>query len=201
MKKLLVMLLVTLSPSLVCAHGGVSIEEDKCIMKISNMTAHFTGYQPEVRATQQFCEDIPELGRAIIVIDYISPELRQMSVEVRVLKDVKNREAAGRYQDLGTQQEIDAATVVKMPPTIYPRGTITFDHQFDQPGWYIGMLTATDPKTGVSQHSVFPFKVGVPQYGRYVIAFLFSFGLAGLAYFLTSRKYRASGKQASGGNS
>lgn len=192
MKKLLtafsVATLILLLPLEAGAHGGVSIEDDNCILKIAAMRAHFTGYQPEVRATQEFCEDIPELGRAIIVIDYITPALREQSVEFRVLRDVKNRKAAGRYEDLGNAEEIDAATVVKMPAGIYPRGTLTFDHVFDVSGWYIGFLTATDPKTGKVEHSVFPFRVGVRHYGRYVGAAIFSLGLAGLAYHLTSRK-------------
>jgi len=170
------------------AHGGVSIEDDNCILKVAGMRAHFTGYQPEVRATQEFCEDIPELGRAIIVVDYITPVLREMSVEFRVLRDVKNRKANGRYEDLGSPADIDAATVVKMPAGIYPRGTLTFDHVFDQSGWYVGFLAATDPKTGKVEYSVFPFRVGVRDYGRYVFAAIFSLGLAGLAYYLTARR-------------
>ena len=192
MKKLLtafsVATLILLLPLEAEAHGGVSIEDDNCILKVAGMRAHFTGYQPEVRATQEFCEDIPELGRAIIVIDYITPALREQSVEFRVLRDVKNRKAAGSYEDLGNAEEIDAATVVKMPAGIYPRGTLTFDHVFEASGWYIGFLTATDPKTGKVEHSVFPFRVGVRHYGRYVGAAIFSLGLAGLAYYLTSRK-------------
>jgi len=175
-------------PMRVGSHGGVSIEDDNCILKVAGMRAHFTGYQPEVRATQEFCEDIPELGRAIIVVDYITPALREMSVEFRVLRDVKNRKADGRYEDLGSTADIDAATVVKMPAGIYPRGTLTFDHIFDQPGWYVGFLAATDPKTGKVEHSVFPFRVGVRDYGRYVFAAIFSLGLAGLAYYLTARR-------------
>src|SRR3990167_8180724 len=44
------------------AHGGVSMEEDLCVMKLGTYRSHFTGYQPEKRSTQEFCEDIPEIG-------------------------------------------------------------------------------------------------------------------------------------------
>jgi len=170
------------------AHGGVSIEDDHCILSIAAMRAHFTGYQPELRATQEFCEDIPELGRAIIVIDYISQELRQQKVEFRVLKDEKNLKSAGRYETLGTPEEIDAATIARMPAAILPRGTLTFEHRFEAQGWYIGLLTATDEATGKVEHSVFPFRVGVRHYGKYFISVLFAVGLAVLAYYLTRRK-------------
>lgn len=170
------------------AHGGVSMEDDNCIMKIGTMTAHFTGYQPEKRATQEFCEEIPDLGRAIIVIDYISAPLRQQEVEFRVLKDVKNLKSRGRYEDLGSEADIQAATLVHVPPQVYPRGTLTFDQGFDAPGWYIGMITAKDPATGAVIHSVFPFKVGVRSLWRYLPAFMIVFAIAGLAYRLTGRK-------------
>ena len=84
-------------------HGGVSMEDDNCVMKIGTLRAHFTGYQPEKRATQEFCEDIPELGRAIIVIDYVSAALRQYEVEFRVLEDVNDLRSGGRYEDLGSE--------------------------------------------------------------------------------------------------
>ena len=122
------------------AHGGVSMEDDKCIMKIGALRAHFTGYQPEKRATQEFCEDFPETGRAIIVIDYVSRALRNQAVEFRVLNDTKKLEAGARYEDLGSPQEIEAATLVHVPPQVYPRGTLNFEHRFDEPGWYIGMI-------------------------------------------------------------
>jgi len=170
------------------AHGGVSIEDDTCIMKIGGMRAHFTGYQPEARATQEFCEDIPELGRAILVIDYITGALRQQEVEFRLLQDVGGREANARLEDLGTADDLERATLAHIPAQVYPRGTLTFEHSFDTPGWYIGMISARDPASGAVEHSVFPFKVGVRSYWGYASAFVIVAALAGLAYRLTGRK-------------
>ncbi len=170
------------------SHGGVSVEDDKCIMKIGAMTAHFTGYQPELRASQEFCEDIPELGRAIIVIDYVTGALREQEVEFRVLRDVKNLKSRTRFEDLGSPDDIEAATLVHVPPKVYPRGTLTFDQNFDAAGWYIGMVTAKNATTGEVLHSVFPFKVGVRNYWPYVSGFMIVFALAGLTYRLTGRK-------------
>ena len=169
-------------------HGGVSMEDDNCVMKIGTLRAHFTGYQPEKRATQEFCEDIPELGRAIIVIDYVSAALRQYEVEFRVLEDVNDLRSGGRYEDLGSEADIESATLVHVPFQVYPRGTLTFEHNFETPGWYIGMITAKDPETGTVLHSVFPFKVGVHSLWRYLPAFLIVFAIAALVYRLTGRK-------------
>ncbi|MEW6169295.1 MAG: hypothetical protein AB1651_16610 [Pseudomonadota bacterium] len=173
------------------AHGGVSVEDDQCIMRIGPLRAHFTGYQPEKRATQEFCEDIPETGRAIIVIDYVSPALREHTVEFRVLEDRKDLQARGRYEDLGGPQEIEAATLVHVPARVYPRGTLNFEYRFDEPGWYIGMIEATDPATGQVLHSVFPFRVGMRSLWRYAPLFVILLGAAALAYWLTGRKKAA----------
>lgn len=182
------MMLMLAAADRAVAHGGVSVKDDTCVMKIADFRAHFTGYQPEKRATQEFCEDIPEIGRAVIVLDFVSNALRGFEVEFRVLKDMKGLKSKGRYEDLGTLAEIDAATLVRLPPRLYPRGTLTFEHTFDAPGWYIGMLTARDPASGKEVHSVFPFMVGMNRAWRYAPAFLMVLGLAGLTYWLSGRK-------------
>ena len=47
------------------AHGGVSIDQGQCIMKIGPDTMTFTGYQPQ-KSREQFCDDIPDVGSTII---------------------------------------------------------------------------------------------------------------------------------------
>lgn len=172
------------------AHGGVSMEDDTCIMRIGKLTAHFTGYQPELRATQEFCEDIPELGKAIIVIDFIENVLRTQTVEFRVLRDVRDLRKRTRYEDLGDASAIDGATLFKLDPQVYPKGTLTFDLRFDQPAWYVGVLSATDAANGQVLHSVFPFRVGVKNPWRYLPAFALVIALSLLAYRLTGRNLK-----------
>ena len=50
------------------AHGGVSLDQGQCIMKIGPDTMTFTGYQP-LKSREQFCDDIPDVGPTIIVLD------------------------------------------------------------------------------------------------------------------------------------
>jgi hypothetical protein len=169
------------------AHGGVSMEDDTCVMRIDPFRAHFTGYQPELRATQEFCEDIPELGKAIIVVDFIHNELRSRQVEFRVLRDVRGLGMGAHFEDLGDAAAIDAATLFRMEPQVYPKGTLTFEQRFDTSGWFIGMLSATDPATGQTLHSVFPFQVGVRHPWRLLPWFALAIGLSFLVYRLTGR--------------
>ncbi|MBT9464203.1 hypothetical protein [Hydrogenophaga sp.] len=167
------------------AHGGVGIEDDKCILRIGSDRAHFAGYQPEHRASQEFCEDFPEVGRAVIVIDFIQPALRERVVEFRILRDADGLGAKARYEDLGDKDRIAQRTMAALPAKAYPHGTVTLDHRFSEPGWYIGLLSATDAASGKTEHSVFPFRVGVSNYWKYLPLPLFFIGLAWLLYRLT----------------
>ena len=73
------------------AHGGVSIDQGQCIMKIGPDTMTFTGYQPQ-KSREQFCDDIPDVGPTIIVLDAQQDELRDMALEIRILRNVGQKD-------------------------------------------------------------------------------------------------------------
>lgn len=151
------------------AHGGVGIEDDKCVLKIGQMKAHFSGYQPELRASQEFCEDIPEVSRAVMVIDFVDPQLRTKRVDFRILKDAAGTGMGTTLKDLGNDQTIAANTLIKLDEQTYPHGTVTLDYGFTSSGWYVGLLSVKDPATGQTVHSVFPFKVGERSHTKYYL--------------------------------
>ena len=174
------------------AHGGVGVEDDKCVLRVGSARAHFSGYQPELRASQEFCEDIPEVGRAVFVVDFVEPALRERVVEFRVLRDSHALGAKANYAALGDRPRIEADTLVKLPEAKYPRGTLTFDHRFTEAGWHVGLLTATDPATGAVEHSVFPFRVGVRSYTKHVVALFVVAALGFVLYRFTGKRTAAS---------
>jgi hypothetical protein len=131
----------------VLAHGGLSIEQDKCVLRVGTHLIHFTGYQPQETTTQEFCEDIPKTGKTIVALDYVDPMMRKVPVEVKILRVVD------RWQS-------DEAQPVEfsIEPTAYPTGTIHFEHDFLEPGQYVGLVTAKE--AGMDQVGRFPFAVG-----------------------------------------
>lgn len=169
------------------AHGGVSMEHDTCLLRIGDQRAHFTAYQPELRATQEFCEDIPEPGKTLFVVDFVDDALREQDIAFRVLRDVHGLGRQARYQDLGDAAAIEQASLLKLDAQRYPKGTLSFEHDFEQAAWYIGVLSATDPDSAQTLHSVFPFRVGLRDRWRYVPAVVIVMGLSLLAYRLTGR--------------
>ncbi len=165
------LLLIAAAPSVCFAHGGVSMEDDVCIIQIGRYKAHFTGYLPASRATQEFCEDIPSIGNAVFVIDFISDELREMELDFRIVRDVNRAGLGATYEELGGEKAIEDATIFHAPMRRYPRGVISLEYPFVAKGTYIGILNARHLATGLAYRSIFPFRVGRVSYLRYVLYF------------------------------
>lgn len=147
------------------AHGGLALAEDMCRLTIGPYNMHFTGYQPDATRNKEFCEDIPATGRTVVVLDYMEDELRPMPTEVRIIKDT------------GSENDLQAITVLHLPSKVYPAGSINFEHNFDQPGKFIGLVTVGDKHV-----SRFPFSVGETKIWLPPSYFLIAF--AGVAVIL-----------------
>jgi len=134
------------------AHGGLSMDKDYCKLRIGPYLMHFTGYQPERDSTKEFCEDIPATGATIIVLDFIDEALKELPVDVRIIRD------------LGGDTDLDRATVFRLAPKVYPAGTLSLDFSFGQAGNYVGLVTLGGE--GLAVTARFPFSVGSPPYLR-----------------------------------
>lgn len=161
-------------------HGGVSMEDDVCLIKIGTYTAHFTGYLPRERAAQEFCEDIPLATDAVFVIDFISDELREMDIDFRIVRDVNDIGPKGTYEDLGGPEAIEKATVFYQKPKTYETGVISIHYPFVEDGGYVGIVDAHHRATGLSYRSVFPFSVGSWPYSKYLGYYIVLFLVCGL---------------------
>lgn len=180
---------VALGASAVFGHGGVSIEDDVCLIKIDRYKAHFTGYLPKERATQEFCEDIPAASESIFVIDFISDELREMDLDFRIVRDVNDIGVTATYGDLGGPEAIEKATIYYQEPMQFRKGILNVRYTFVQNGNYIGIVNAHHVETGLKYTSVFPFSVGTIQYGKYVQYFLLLFLACGVFIYGAGRSH------------
>jgi len=149
------------------AHGGLSLDEDMCKLTAGPYYLHFTGYQPDQSGSQEFCEDIPKTGQIIVTMDMIDTVLRTMPIGVRIIRDT------------GDESQIDAVTVLYQEPKLYPNGSVTFEHKFDQPGKFVGLVSVGEKGEYLSR---FPFSVGIagPNYMMYfwiVLVLALGYGL------------------------
>jgi hypothetical protein len=132
------------------AHGRLGAAEGRCRLFIGPDIMNFTGYLPEA-SKNEFCEDIPSTGPMIMVLDAEQAELRDMKVELRIVKDVGGEDREN--------ENLEAVTVAYREPKTYPSGTINFSHTFDDPGYFVGIVTVTGDH-GERWVSRFPFSVG-----------------------------------------
>ena len=124
------------------AHGGVSIEEDICVIQIGFFTAHFAVYQPQATADQEFCEDIPGTTDTVFVLNYLHNSLKHAPVDFRIIKDVNNFGRFAKWQDIAKLEDIEQDTVFYQTPVIRPEAMFKVEHKFEEPGGYIGIVTA-----------------------------------------------------------
>jgi len=154
----------------VLAHGGLSMDKDVCKLQLGRFAMHFTGYQPQATGSREFCEDIPELGVTVVALDAIDDQLRQMPIAVRI------------FQDLENSSDSTATTILEIQAKVYPTGSISFEHSFDKPGKFIGLVTAGEKGEYVSR---FPFSVAVerPAYEKFLLLLSVPFLGMGLYWF------------------
>ena len=150
------------------AHGGLALAEDMCRLTIGPYNMHFTGYQPDNSRNKEFCEDIPATGRTVVVLDYMDDALRPLPTEVRVIRDT------------GSEQDLQAITVLHLPSKVYPNGTVNFEYNFDKPGKFVGLVTVGGQVEHVSR---FPFSVGETKMWLPPDYFIYAF--AGAAVVVT----------------
>lgn len=145
----LVTVIIILNVAPADAHGRLGAAQGRCRLNIGPDVMNFTGYLPEA-SKNEFCEDIPSTGPVIMVLDAEQAELRDMKVELRIVKDVGGEEKEN--------DNLDALTVAYHQPTVYPSGTINFEHTFDEPGYFVGIVTVLGDH-GERWVSRFPFSV------------------------------------------
>lgn len=148
------------------AHGGVVEESDLCVIKISYLKAHFKIYQPRTDGHEEFCEDLPNSGESVFVMEYLHDELSRIPVDFRIIRDVTGKGRFARWSDITAIKDLESVTVLYQPAIIEP-DVFTVMHDFTEEGEFIGIVTAT-PNDGDRLHiAVFPFEVGYIGFGKW----------------------------------
>ena len=87
----------------------------------------------------------------IIVLDAQQDELRDMALEIRILRNV------GQKDD---NENLEANTEIYVAPKKYKTGTLNFDYNFTKKGNFIGLVKARNDDGSKEYVSRFPFAVG-----------------------------------------
>ncbi len=160
---------VSLLPTGAAAHGGVKLEQDECVMQLGPNTLHFIGYQRSGEE-QEFCQDIAQTGPTVIALSAVSPELRDMAIGVRIVKDVG---------EANEKANLDAITILNMEPKVYRNGVLTLEHDFRDAGHYVALVTVRDD-LGNEWVTRFPFGVGLYTFWGMLEYILYGVGFISL---------------------
>ncbi len=152
------MLFLSAAPAV--AGGGVLLENDVCKIKIGFYEAHFTAFQPETSGNRQFCEDLPDTGPTIFVLDYLHDSMKEVPIDFRIIRDVTGLGQFVRWEDVQAIGDVDAHTVYYSPPTIETDASLAVEAKLTEEGAYIGIVTAGHPTNANIYNAVFPFEVG-----------------------------------------
>jgi len=171
------------------AHGSVTADADLCIIKIGYYSAHFKIYLPRTRQHEDYCEDIPDSGETVFVMEYTYGDLGQVPVDFRIIRDITGMGRFAKIEDVAalTQDEIDAATEIYRAPGKQP-DIYTINHYFEESGNYLGIVTARHPQTNELYTAVFPFEVGYVGYGYIPFFILLIVVLQGGYWWLNREK-------------
>ena len=169
------------------AGGGVVLEDDVCIIWIDFYSAHFTAYQPDSSGNEQFCEDLPDTGETIFVLDYLHNSLKEVPVDFRIIRDVTGLGRYARLEQVHKLEDIEQHTVFYQPPVVRPDASFKIEHEFAEKGAYIGIVSAGHPTNDTIYTAVFPFEVGVRNHG-YLFPLILV--LAGGVFFFVRRSSR-----------
>ncbi len=167
------LLLLALTSGAVFAGGGVILRDDICIIEIGFYDAHFTAYQPNTSGNTEYCEDLPDTGETLFVLDYLHSSLREVPVDFRIINDVTGAGEFVRLEQVQAIENLDSHTVFYREPAIASNGSYRVDFKFLQRGEYIGVVTAGHPTNDNTYSAVFPFTVGrsaFPYWMLYLLA-------------------------------
>ncbi len=169
------------------AGGGMVLEGDVCIIRIDFYSAHFTAYQPESSGNKQFCQDLPDIGETIFVLDYLHQSLKEVPVDFRIIRDVTGQGSFVKLKHVEEIEDIERYTVFYQPASIQTDASLKIEYNFKEKGRYIGIVSAGHPSNNTIYTAVFPFEVGRSRLGYLPLMVLL---LVAGAYYLKRRLVR-----------
>ena len=166
-------LLLLLSAPAAFAGGGVVMVGERCTMHIDFYSARFTAYQPDTQGNQEFCEDLPDIGLTLFVLDYLHPSLKEVPVDFRIIRNTTDQGRFALWEDVAKLGDLRPLTLFYQAPFIEGDASLQVEYEFSEPGQYIGIVTAGHPSSEKVYRSVFPFEVGRPRYQAALLALAF----------------------------
>ena len=163
-----------------------------CVMNVGPTQMMFSAFQE--KGDEIFCTNISDTGPTMLIFDARQPELRDMTVEVRIVRNIGQKD----WRD-----DLDQTAVAAFPAGkhLAQRSTMNFNHYFLKAGDYIAVVRATSDDGAKEYVGEYFFSVGHSE-NWYFAAMLGSMavGLGGFGFWgLGRRKPATAATSASAG--
>jgi hypothetical protein len=164
--------------------AGWHYYDPECPIALGSKTMKFVAMQP-LKNIDRVCDALPDTGATVIALDAPDSELREMTWDIRVLRD------AGRKEG---EEDVDAATVYRLPPEKHRNGMVNFDFKFAAADKYILLVRMTSDDGATEYVGRHPFTVGLldnTELYTYVFFGIFLAAVGGGSAYMVYRKRRA----------
>ncbi len=143
---------IALASSLPGAAAASSAHPRECLMAVGPNWLSLSALQPQT-AHDTHCSHLPNAGPTVLILDTEQLELREMLIEVRILRDVGQND---------WRENLTANTAFVLPPKKYlaGKGTFSFDYDFGADGHYIALVKAVSEDGTKDYTGQFAFSVG-----------------------------------------
>ncbi|WP_244232616.1 hypothetical protein [Methylacidiphilum caldifontis] len=148
-KKLAVFVFLLASFPLLCfGHGGSDNGGMECgILSQGGYAIHLDVYvYGRMGQFKTYCQNIPNTGKMTMVFDLITPDLKSIPLEVKVM-------------DLATGKPI-----LEVPPKLYSTGVASIDVNFEKTGKYMTNITLVKGDGSNPMVFKFPINVGLSSF-------------------------------------
>lgn len=163
------------------AKGGWRYYDPECPIAVGPNTMKFVAMQPKVNI-ERVCDALAETGPAIIVLETRDGELRDMSWDIRILRDEGKTDG---------EESPNADAEFHLPVAKYKNGMVNFDVTFKNAGKYMLLVEATSDdgtKKYIGRHR---FTAGLFETAEiYTFIGVGGLALAGAAVFFVWRRRR-----------
>lgn len=166
------LIFLCMAPPALAGGGGITANNDRCIVAVGFYEVHLTVYQPDLNDNEEFCSNLPDMGQTIFVLNYLHSSLKEVPVELRIIKNVTGLGKLVRWENVQQIMDVENNTVFYSPPGVEPGGSYRAQHRFTGNGDFIGIVTAGHPDTSKIYQGFFTFSVGAINYVFWLICLL-----------------------------
>jgi len=162
----------------------------ECQFSIGPAQMMFSAFQ--TKGTDEiFCRHLPAVGQTLLILDAEQTELRDMVVELFVVRDVGQK---------AWNDDLDANLVARSEPKKFfaRSGTMTYLQDFAREGAYLAVVRAVGDGGAKEYVGAYPFTVGDTQ-GWYAASALVAAAVGFVAFGLWRRRENGPAPAAPGG--